>query len=209
MRWLIAITLLLGVVTAAALSAVLPAGDRTFQAIVSPVHLLMSVTVPFTGVLLARDLRRSPVAARVGRTFLIGTLIAAGAGVFGDVVGAVAVAIAPHAADLWHGAGTVAVGGVLVQVLAQLVGIGMGLLLRPVAVACLATIVVPLGLWLLLGAVDALQPARAWLTPFGSVQNLLSGRMTAVAWAQWLVVLALWGVGLNAAGLARLRRATT
>ena len=31
-----AITLLLGVITAAALSAVLPAGDRTFQALVSP-----------------------------------------------------------------------------------------------------------------------------------------------------------------------------
>ena len=31
--------------------------------------------------------------------------------------------------------------------------------------------------------------------------------MTAAAWVQWLVVLALWGVGLNAAGLARLGRA--
>ena len=56
----------------------------------------MSVTVPFTGVLLARDLRRSPRDARVGRTFLIGTLIAAGAGVLGDVICAVAVAIAPR-----------------------------------------------------------------------------------------------------------------
>jgi hypothetical protein len=97
------------------------------------------------------------------------------------------------------------VGGVLVQVVAQLVGTGLGLLLRPVVVAFVATIVLPLGLWYVLGAVDALQPAQAWLTPYSSVRNLLSGRMSTAAWAHWLVVVLIWAVGLNAAGAARLR----
>ncbi|HSU34477.1 MAG TPA: hypothetical protein VLJ88_02345 [Propionibacteriaceae bacterium] len=51
--------------------------------------------------------------------------------------------------------------------------------------ACLATIVVPLGLWFVLGLVPALRPAQAWLTTFPSVQHLLSGEMSPVRWAQW------------------------
>ena len=73
---------------------------------------------------------------------------------------------------------TVALGGVLVQVLAHSVGTGSGLLLRPVVVACLATIVVPLGLWAVLGGIDVLQPAQAF-TPYATVRNLLSGRIGA------------------------------
>jgi hypothetical protein len=66
--------------------------------------------------------------------------------------------------------------------------------------------VLPLGLWFVLGSVTVLRPAQAWLTPYPSVQNLLSGAMSALAWAQWLVVVLLWGVALNAAGAARLKR---
>ena len=97
-------------------------------------------------------------------------------------------------------------GSVLVQVVAGLVGTGLGLLLRSTVVAFLATIVLPLGLFGLLGAVDALRPAQPWLTPLGSVRNLLSGDMTVLRWAQWLCVLLLWGVGLNAVGAAVLKR---
>jgi hypothetical protein len=98
-------------------------------------------------------------------------------------------------------------GSVLVQVVAQLVGTGLGLLLRPVILTCLATIVIPLGLWFVLGLVPALRPAQAWLTPFPSVQHLLSGEMSPVRWAQWFVVLLIWGIGLNTIGVLRLRRA--
>ncbi|MFI2651698.1 hypothetical protein [Micromonospora fulviviridis] len=91
------------------------------------------------------------------------------------------------------------------QIVAQLVGTGLGLLLRPAVVACLATIALPLGLWAALGGVDVLQPAQAF-TPYATVRNLLSGRMSAANWAQWLVVLLIWGVGLNIIGVARLKR---
>ncbi|MFD0823186.1 hypothetical protein ACFQ0D_33835, partial [Micromonospora zhanjiangensis] len=104
--------------------------------------------------------------------------------------------------DPWRHAGTVAAGGVLVQVLAQSVGTGLGLLLRRPVVACLATIALPTGLWLLLGGVASLRPAQSWLTPYAVASPLLAGGMTGQNWAQWLVVVALWGVGLNVLGAA-------
>ncbi|GAA0916830.1 hypothetical protein [Nonomuraea longicatena] len=53
---------------------------------------------------------------------------------------------------------------------------------------------------------DALHSAQSWLTPYATVQNLLSGEMSAISWAQWPNVLLLWGVILNAIGKARLKR---
>ncbi|MCO1599358.1 hypothetical protein M8C17_29810 [Micromonospora sp. RHAY321] len=207
-RWLLAITLLAGVLAAVALTAAADPADRTFAALSDTVQSLMSVLTPLFGILLVRDLRRAPDAVRVGPTLVAVGLPAVVIGVFGVVVCAVTLALAP--ADIadqpWRHAGTVAVGGVLVQVVAGLVGTGLGLLLRSPVVAFLATIVLPLGLYGLLGGVDALRPAQAWLTPYGSVRNLLSGEMSALRWVQWLTVLLVWGVGLNAAGAALLWR---
>ncbi len=134
-------------------------------------------------------------------------LLAAVVGAFGVLICAVTIGVAPSTAtEPWGNVTTIAVGGILVQVVAQLVGTGLGLLIRPAVVACLATIVLPLGLWFVLGSVDILRPAQAWLTPYATVQNLLSGQMSALAWTQWFVVLILWGAGLNAVGAARLKR---
>jgi len=204
-QWLVAITLLAGLSAAIAVTAAVRPADLTFATLANPVQSLMSVTVAFLGTLLARDLRQAPRAVRVTPTLLAATLLAAAIGVFGVLVCAAALGVAPSgtAQDAWRHAGTIAVGSVLVQVVAGLVGTGLGLLLRSVVVAFLASIVAPLGLWLVLGAVDVLRPAQAWLTPYATVQNLLSGRMSALMWAQWLVVLLIWGVGLNAVGAAR------
>ncbi|MGK5741175.1 hypothetical protein [Micromonospora sp. URMC 103] len=206
-RWLLAITLLLGVLAAAGVTAATPPDEPTFAGLAHPVQSFLSVTVPFVGILLAHDLRRAPGAARLAPTLLAAALLAAAVGVFGTLVCAAALGVAPGGAavDAGRHAGTIAVGGVLVQVVAGLVGVGLGLLLRPFVVAALASIVLPLGLYALLG-LDALRPAQGWLTPYATVQNLLSGEMDAVRWAQWVVVLLIWGVGLNGMGAARLRR---
>ncbi|MEV6367888.1 hypothetical protein AB0L86_13445 [Micromonospora musae] len=207
-RWLIAVTLLLGVLAAVGLTAAVPPDELTFAALAEPVQALMSVAVPFLGTLLAHDLRRHPGTVRLGPTMLAATLLAAAVGLIGVVACAAALTLAPDgvAPDAWRHAGTIVAGSVLVQVLAQLVGIGLGLLLGSFVVAALASIVLPLGLYGLLGAVDSLRPARAWLTPYATLQNLLSGEMDAVRWAQWVVVLLIWGFGLIAVGAARLRR---
>ncbi|MBB4699958.1 hypothetical protein [Sphaerisporangium siamense] len=166
----------------------------------------MSITVPFLGVLLAGDLRKRPPTTRLIPDLLAATLLAAAVGIYGILVCAVTLAVAPSGTAPWLNAGTVAVGSVLVQIVAQLTGTGLGMLLRRPVVACLGTIVFPMGLWLLLSSVEALHPAQAWLTPYATVRNLLSGQMTLLTWTQWIVVLLIWGVTLNAAAATWLRR---
>jgi len=204
-RWFLAITLLLGLAAAVLVTAGAQPADRTFSGVSGPVQSLMSVMVPLFGVLLASDLRRTPHEARVVPTLLAVAALGAVVGLYGVIVCAIAIA-AGGGTNQWDHAATVAVGGILVQVVAGLVGTGLGLLLRPPIVAFLATIVLPLGLLLVLGSTDVLRPAQAWLTPYPSVQNLLAGEMDARAWAQWLAVVMVWDVGLNAVGAALLRR---
>ena len=111
----------------------------------------MSVTVPFLGALMASDVRRSPRTVRPLPTLVAAVLVAVPFGLFAAVVGAVALAAPAATADRWHDAAMVTLGAVLVMVMAQLVGVGLGLLIGRPWVACLATIVLPLGLWLGLG----------------------------------------------------------
>ena len=206
-RRLLAITLVIGVLTAVGVALGVPPPDRTIAAVVTPVQLLMSVTVPFFGVLLAGDLRRSD-RTRVAPMLLAAVALAAVVAIFAVLVSVLATAAVPSEAPQgrWQHLGTIVLGSVLVQGVAQLVGTGLGLLVRSVVLGCIATIVIPLGLWFVLGAVPALSPAQAWLTPFPSVQHLLSGEMTPVSWVQWFVVALIWGFGLNAVGALRFRR---
>ncbi|MEV5209314.1 hypothetical protein AB0K35_17745 [Micromonospora sp. NPDC053740] len=207
-RWLLVGTLVAGLLAAVALVAAAAPADRSFTELSRTVQSLMSVATPLFGILLVRDLRRAPVRLPVLPTVLAVGLPAVVIGVAGVLICAATLALTPAdvADDPWRFAGTTAVGGVLVQIAAGLVGTGLGLLLRSVVVAFLATIILPLGLFTLLGAVDALRPAQPWLTPFGSVRNLFSGQMSALRWVQWLCVLLVWGVGLNAVGTALLHR---
>lgn len=89
------------------------------------------------------------------------------------------------------------------QVIAQLVGTGLGFHLRRTLVAFLATIVFPLGTWLLLGVLGPLGRLQQWLTPFGATPPLLTGAPTARDLAAWAVVLVLWGGLLNGTGVLR------
>lgn len=78
--------------------------------------------------------------------------------------------------------------------------------LCPVLVAAmLATVVLPLGLWFLLGAAQPLTAARGWLTPFEWLAPLLAGSMTAFDWVHEVVDALLWGPVLLAIGWSRLR----
>jgi hypothetical protein len=185
-----------------------PPEERTFATVSGPAQSLMSVVVPLLGVLATAGLRRparaADVLSEIGQALVPAVLIAA----IGVLICAVVTAVAPSAAvgGPWANAAVVVLGSLLVQGVAQLVGTGMGLLLPRPIFAYAATIALPLGLWRLLGAVADLQPAQAWLTPLPSVRHLLSGEMDPIRWAQWLAVLAIWGVGLNALGFARASR---
>jgi hypothetical protein len=69
-------------------------------------------------------------------------------------------------------------------------------------------VLVPLGLWIVTGAAVSPHDLRAWLTPFSAVGVLLSGHLDAQRWAQVGVVVLVWVVTLNVAGVLRLHRLT-
>lgn len=205
-RFLLALTLGGGALAAA---AVVVGGvsveERTFAAVAGPVQSLMSVTVPFLGVLLVQDLQRPSSRTGLVTAVLAALVVAVLVALFGlalcGSITALTYSRSQHGG--WEHVGTIVVGSLLVQVLAQLTGTGFGLLVRRPAVACLLTVVPLLGIWSLLGALDVLRPAQSWLTPYATARNLLAGDMTAVHWAQWLLVFALWGIGLNILGCRR------
>jgi hypothetical protein len=198
------VTVGLGLLAAVAVHFTGPAASRSFASVSGAVQILMSVAVPLFGILLVGDVRRGPRPARLTPALLGSGLLAGGVGVVGIIISAVTLLVAPETApDPWARAGTIAVGSVLVQVVAVLVGTGLGLLIRPAVLAFVATIVVPMSVWLGLSAVPS---AQEWLTPYATAQHLLSGEMTALTWTQWCVIALLWSVGLNALGAARLRR---
>jgi hypothetical protein len=207
-RWLGGVTLLLGLLGVAAVVVGGRPIDGTFVHLSDSVQSLMSITLPFFGVLLARDVLRSRGEFRLAPTLLAAALLAAATALVGIVICAGAVTVVPSgsAVGRWNHAASVAACSLLVQIVAQSVGTGLGFLLRPAVLACLATMVLPLGLWFVLGSVDVLRPAQAWLTPYATVRNLLSGHMDALGWAQWSVVVLVWGIALNAVGASRVRR---
>ena len=204
-RSLLAFTMLVGALAAVLVMTATPVDERTVAAVSGPVQLLMSITVPFFGVMLVQDLARPSQRPALVSSILAALVVAAMVAVVGITLCGLATAVTDSRAPdgRWQHVGTVALGSVLVQLLAQLQGTGLGMLVRRRTLACLLTIVLPLGLWLALGALDVLRPAQAWLTPFSAASNLLAGQMSAVRWAQWLVVAAVWGVGLNVLGVLR------
>lgn len=206
---LMALTFVLGAGAAALIMTGEPVDARTLEAVLTPVASLVSITVPFLGVLAVTDLHHR--SERVGTSVLLRRLAltqatAVGFGAFGVLVSVALLAVLPAATDRWDHLGMLALAGILVQMIAQLTGSGFGMLLRSRIVAMACTVVFPLGLWAVLGAIAFVEPLQAWLAPYSSVQQLLSGEMTPQAWLRVGVVVLVWGVGLNVAGALRIRR---
>ncbi len=201
-RVLLAGVLAVGVAGAVAVALWADPAGRSAVQVLAAAHLLMSVPLPLVGVLLAQDTVRDGDARRPGPAILAAVLCAAVVAVLGSAAGLLVAFLVPGAGIGTAGAlAAVVVGGIGVQVLAQLVGTGLGFLVRSAAVAFLGTILLPLGAWLLLRPLGS-----AWLTPFGAQAALLSGATSSTDVLRWLVVLALWGGLLNLAGVALLAR---
>ena len=209
-----------GLLVAVVVAVTTTAQDRTFALTSFFVQSTISLPLPFVSILLmTRDfghqaLSRIPVpAASAGRMaaakLFASMIIAVLAAGYGIALSFLATSLPPSAAEgQWRGVGMIMLGSVLVQLIAQLCGAGFGLLLMSSTAAIIADVVIPLGLWFLTGAVPGLHGVQAWLAPFASVGNLLSGTMSAQRWAQVGVVALVWVVALNTAGMLRLRRMT-
>jgi hypothetical protein len=153
----------------------------------------LSLPLPFLGVLLAGDVRATPV--------LLWPRIAASttAGIAGALFAFACCAIA---SGDWSAAPLP--GSLAVQVVAVLIGLGFGLLIRHPWLAMLTDAVAPVGLWAVAGAAG-LQSARRWLFPYGNVDHLTSARPLPIDWAREAVIVLVWVIGLLAVASRRTR----
>jgi hypothetical protein len=157
----------------------------------------MSVLVPFTGVLAVTGGHR-----RTSRV-LVALGEAAGFAVVGSLLAALATLLAGGA---WPSAPATAgliLAAVVVQLIAQLVGTGCGLLVRRPIVAMAATIVVPMTVTTVLTVIAPGGGAVRWLTPFGNAQSLLTDTPTGTTFAALGVIVLLWCVLPNAVLFSR------
>jgi hypothetical protein len=213
-RWLIIASAAVGLMVAVIVG--LTAEGLTFSLASFYVQSTISLPLPFVSILLiTRDFDRRALsqtympirsASRMVAAKLVASMIIALiAASYGIVLSVLVTNFAPTAAEEpWHGVGIIMIGSALVQLIAQLTGAGCGLLLGSNLAAMVADVAVPLGLWLVSGAVTGLRGVQVWLTPFAVVEKLLSGQMDAQDWAQVGIVAFVWIVGLNAAGILRL-----
>jgi hypothetical protein len=218
-RWLLIVSGVVGLLSAGLVVFTGSAQDHTFAVTSSYTQSAISLPLPFVSVLLmTQEFGRRASSATFGLGMSLGAIIApkllasaviavAGAG-YGVLISLVATSAAAPAADQgrWDAIGMIILGSMLVQLIAQLSGAGWGLLLRSSPLAIAADVVVPLGLWIVTGAIPALQGVQPWLAPFSSARNLLSGHMDSERWAQVGVVALVWVVALNAVGILRLHR---
>ena len=219
-RWLLIVSAVVGLLSAGLVAFTGPAQDHSFAVISFYTQSAISLPLPFVSVLLMTQEfgRRARLATTIGlgmslnaiiaAKLLASAIIAVTGAAYGVLISSVATSAAVPAADegRWDAMGMIILGSLLVQLIAQLSGAGWGLLLRSSALAIGADVVVPLGLWIITGAIPALQGVQAWLAPFASVRNLLSGHMDAEGWAHVGVIALVWVVALNAAGILRLHR---
>jgi len=207
-----------GLLSAALVTVLGSAQDHTFSVISFSTQSAISLPLPFVSVLLmTQDFgRRIPTTRASGMSrdaiivakLLASMIIAVAGATYGVLISVLGTRAAAPAAEegRWDGIGVIILGSVLVQLIAQLSGAGWGLLLGSSAVAITVDVVAPLGLWIVTGAVPGLQGIQAWLAPFASVQNLLSGYMDAQRWAQVGVIVLVWVIALNVAGILRVHR---
>lgn len=166
--------------------------DRTFASTSGVAQSLISIGAPFIGAVAAARRERSLFRMALG--YAVGL---AAVGVVASVL--VAWLVPSTASDPWQHAPVLIIGAFVTQVVAQLTGTGFGMLIGRGWIAAAATIVFPLGLY---GVLSAAAPdARPWLTPYGSAQPWWKGEFGGSDLLPNLVMLALWGLALNLAGL--------
>ena len=217
-RWLLIVSGVVGLLSAGLATFLGPAQDHTFSMISFYTQSAISLPMPFVSVLLiTQDFgRRMPTTLASGSSrdviiaakLLASMIIAIAAAAYGVLISLLGTTAAVPAAEIgrWDAIGMIILGSVLVQLIAQLSGAGWALLLGSTAIAIIADVVVPLGLWIVTGAIPGLQDIQQWLAPFASAQHLLSGHMDAQHWAQVGVIVLVWVIALNLTGIRRVHR---
>lgn len=209
---LVLATVVIAVATAFGLAFLLPPDLRTYTSVALLAQLVTSVLTPLPAALLTFDLRdpdgefRSRTVRPLRSRWIAAGLYGLAVGVVVAVVVGIAVAVAAGAnpaVDRWDGAVPAVVGSLFIQLIPVGVGCAAGLLVPRGGLACLATVVVPLLVTLVVSNL-APRGTADWITPLGAAGHLVPGPMSVVNWAQWIVTAALWVVLPNWLGARRL-----
>jgi hypothetical protein len=190
-RVIAAVTVAVGVLGTLAAQAGTPADERTFATASTTAQSLISIGVPFIGAVVGAR-RTNPVYLRS----MLWAIVLGATGLAASVVIAAAV---PSTADVWDRAGVIVAGAFVTQVVAQLTGIGLGLLIGRAWIAAALTVVLPLALYAVLP-----EAARPWIAPYASAQLWWPGEFGADDWLPFLVMVVLWGPVLHTFAWLRL-----
>lgn len=205
---LVLATLILGAGAAFGLAFLAPVEARTYALVIPLAQLITSVATPFSTALLTFDLRdpdgefRSRTVEPLRARWIASGVYGLAVGAYVAIVAAVAVSVSAGSTpvtDPWAGLVPAVIGSLVVQLIPVGVGCAAGLLVPRGGLACLATLVVPVLVTLLVGLLTP-QGVADWITPLGAAGHLVPGPMSVVNWAQWIVTAALWVVLPNAIG---------
>lgn len=209
---LVLATLVIAAAVAFGLTFMLQPELRTYAGVAPLTQLIASVLTAFSAALLTFDLRdpdgehRSRTVRPLRSRWIAAGLYGLAVGILVAIIVGVAVAVgagANPAVDPWAGAVPAVVGGFFVQLIPVGVGCAAGLLVPRGGLACIATVVVPLVVTVIVGNL-APRGTADWITPLGAAGHLVPGPMSVVNWAQWIVTAALWVVLPNWLGARRL-----
>lgn len=197
-RVIAGVTGVIGVLGAVGSQVAAVSADQTFASTSAAAQSLISIGVPFIGALAGARRERSLFKLALG--YAVGL---AAVGLVASIL--VAWLVQSTASSTWQHASIIVTGAFVTQVVAQMVGTGLGMLIGRGWIAAILTVVLPLSVY---GVLSAAAPgSRAWLTPYGSAQLWWKGEFGGSDVLPFLVMLALWGLALNLAGfhLARSR----
>ncbi|TDD43527.1 hypothetical protein E1263_41595 [Kribbella antibiotica] len=169
--------------------------ERTFATTSTAAQSLISIGVPFIGAVAGARRERSLYKLALGYALGMATL--------GLIASLLVAALVPStAADPWKHAPAIIIGAFITQVVAQSLGTGFGLLIGRPVIASILTIVPPLAVYFLLAAVA---PGAKGLAPYGSAQLWWKGEFSGSDVLLFVVMVAVWGVGLNLWGTSAAR----
>ena len=217
-RWLLLVVAAIAIMVAAITAFAGKEKGHTLQNVLANTTSLSALLLPVLGVLLVTSewSQRTTftLVPRRGRIVaaktLAGGLLAIAAGIVCTLVAVGATAVTSHPSGphpgTWHHAAAVIIGGLIVQIMYVLLGIGFGLLFLNTPFAIVVYFALPTAWSILTGSVKALDSVGKWANPSTAWGHLTDENVGGTLWLKAAVAAAIWVVVPLVAGTVRVLR---